>query len=557
VHSRPVSILLGLLRQGRPLVVAWSGGKDSSVTLDLAFRAALRARDEGLTPRIVVSHADTGVENPEMRMHCLMERGLIRRFAKANGLDVSIKISRPTLASTWAVRVITGTMLPRFPGASRDCSRDWKVLPQRRLMKKVLAELRAEGVEPVTVVGTRYDESTSRQENMSARGESADDIWADCRDDANISPIAHWSDADVWRHLGRCARGELESYSDFAGLHRLYRDGAAETRVEDGVEIPSCRYGCSVCTIGEDRTMRQLLAGDPERYGYMQGLYDLQRYLLDTRHDMTMRQWVGRAIDDQGWISIGPDTYGPAMQRRLLAICCTLDAREREAAASLGINPRFQLIDDATLVAIDALWGLHANQPAHHALRIHRDVHEKGFRMDPPVVSDPEAKAPRPKTRYVNVGTSWRDVFPGLNDHLLFADRDTVRCMGQRVLSCGDTIMDVNTEPQLEVDEEGLSFFMDMKDEYVSRAEGLTPMSGYLDYVHLGFIPLAPKQVHDHHIALQRAQCRMANGLAGLDCENPRILEELLKRTEPDKVRRGQTCFEEDFDRETTAPGPA
>lgn len=58
-----------LLETGHPLVVAYSGGKDSSVLANLALHAALATRaSRGRVPPIVVVHADVGsVENPEIR----------------------------------------------------------------------------------------------------------------------------------------------------------------------------------------------------------------------------------------------------------------------------------------------------------------------------------------------------------------------------------------------------------------------------------------------------------------------------------------------------------
>lgn len=49
------------------ICVAWSGGKDSSVVLDLVLRSA--ALHPSPTP-IVVTHADTGIENPEIAPVC-------------------------------------------------------------------------------------------------------------------------------------------------------------------------------------------------------------------------------------------------------------------------------------------------------------------------------------------------------------------------------------------------------------------------------------------------------------------------------------------------------
>lgn len=73
------------------------------------------------------------------------------------------------------VRVIGGRALPPFPGTNGDCTIDWKVSPMRRLRKKVLRRLQSRGghgprPEPVVLLGTRYDESAVRSQNMRERG---------------------------------------------------------------------------------------------------------------------------------------------------------------------------------------------------------------------------------------------------------------------------------------------------------------------------------------------------------------------------------------------------
>lgn len=67
-EEEALAAMMVVLRKGHPLVVAYSGGKDSSVLTNLALTAALAVKNEGHRALVIVSHADVGaVENPEIR----------------------------------------------------------------------------------------------------------------------------------------------------------------------------------------------------------------------------------------------------------------------------------------------------------------------------------------------------------------------------------------------------------------------------------------------------------------------------------------------------------
>jgi len=90
-----LAALTGLLEEGHPLVVAYSGGKDSSVLANLALNAGRMARTGGgRVPPIVVTHADVGsVENPEIRALVSGEMAKMQRFASAQGIALIVRVS--------------------------------------------------------------------------------------------------------------------------------------------------------------------------------------------------------------------------------------------------------------------------------------------------------------------------------------------------------------------------------------------------------------------------------------------------------------------------------
>ena len=122
------------LRDRHPLVVLFSAGKNSSVLANLALTAATNVAARGEPAPVIVSHADVGVENPEIHDLAEAEVRKMAAFAKARGVAPEVRIVLPALADSFAVRVIGGRALPAFPDSRRDCTTDWKRRPAERAL---------------------------------------------------------------------------------------------------------------------------------------------------------------------------------------------------------------------------------------------------------------------------------------------------------------------------------------------------------------------------------------------------------------------------------------
>src|SRR5687767_13408872 len=87
-----------------PWILGFSGGKDSSALLRLAYAALVEARDHPVP--VTVLYCDTGVEFPPIAR-------LVRRTLKAlateslaAGLPISVRVARPRRTDSYFVRVI-------------------------------------------------------------------------------------------------------------------------------------------------------------------------------------------------------------------------------------------------------------------------------------------------------------------------------------------------------------------------------------------------------------------------------------------------------------------
>ncbi|MFS8979475.1 hypothetical protein PO002_34210 [Cupriavidus necator] len=120
--DKAIDAIRQLLIDGHPLVIAYSGGKDSSMVASLALHAAALHRASGGNPLVVVTTGDTLVESPEVTEHYRAELARMRAFGKRHGMSLVTRVVQPTMAATFQVKVLSGRALPSFPGTHGDCS---------------------------------------------------------------------------------------------------------------------------------------------------------------------------------------------------------------------------------------------------------------------------------------------------------------------------------------------------------------------------------------------------------------------------------------------------
>jgi len=580
--ERALGAIGRLIADGRPLAVAYSGGKDSSVMAALVLEAARCAKERGLdVPQILFTHARTGIDNPAMDTVAKLEIERIRGYARAQDLPVRVDIVEPALNDSWAVRIISGRALPTFANSSsRDCAISWKLNPQKRQRKTVFKELQASG-RPVVLVGVRFEESPGRAARMSARGEADTEIWQDevrnssgrvQRVEDRLSPIAHWTQEDVWVFLSELSSGERTSYTNAKDLWDVYRDGGnsscavvADDALKANAKACGARFGCALCTaVGRDKSLEAMLESD-EKYRFLIPLNRLQRFLVDTQYDMTRRSWLGRTIQDDGYIAIAPDAYSPAMQRELLSYALTIDRDEQRAAAAAGVPPRFELVSLKQLVAIDAIWSIQGYQPRpFEAIHIWEDVYERGLSFHPPEI-DPSAFTRKiPKPRWLHVG-HW-DNDPGFSPmytgaRSLMADltgaTENGGCMPNMTLADGRVVMAMEASDMLEVDDEGAHLFMDFEvldrrihDRYADAGPG----AAFRHYQMLGTIATSKRHVGMVDDMLRRAAWKQRHGAFDMS------VEDLLHRSVDDVQRQqrllcppGQETLAEELSRKLDA----
>lgn len=532
--DRAILAIRELLKAGHPLVVAYSGGKDSSMVAALALHAAVLHRAAGGDPLVVVTTGDTLVESPEVTEHYRSELGRMRTFGKRYGIKVVTSIVRPALASTFQVKVLSGRALPSFPGTHGDCSTDLKILPQRTFRRSLFRSLAQQGhAEPVTLLGTRYGESTRRNVAMRQRGESALRPARNPDSDLVLSPVCHWQDDDIWEGIALYGSGARPGYSDFEDMRRIYAHsvGTSCAVVADAIlagggtsrRQGNCgaRLGCHVCQMAEDKSLANMVEYD-ERYAYAAGLQRLNRFIRNTRFDWGRRHWVGRTIRG-GVIKIQPDTYHPTMVRELVRYMLQLDYDEQSRAERAGERPKFELLPVDMLVAVDALQSLNGLARPFAAWADWRDIHMRGVRYDIPDVPLVDQTAV-PQARFLPVGEGWDDTAPaaewtGLRDPYLESLTADSACAPEvRFTAAGRAIWALPTDQQFSVDPEAALLISEFELDRLLETHdaGVAPgqvTAGYRWYAQYGCLTLSHGQRAEHDEIARRTAYKDRLGL--------------------------------------------
>lgn len=253
--------LLRDIPQDGVVVVAYSGGKDSTVLLDLALK---HIKDR----QIVVLHGNTRVENPVIHKHSMNFLAKLEEWARREGRKIEIRVYEPDDRRTFWVNLL-GKGYPLPYATFRWCQRHLKIKPSSDALKDL---------EGVLLVGMRKDESTSRKTSMKKRlsgyrlGKNGKFLV--------YAPIMDWSEEDVWEYL---TQEKSPWGEDYLAVVELYKGARGECPLipEKGQKkVSGCgsRFGCWVCTVvREDRTLKNQAENDP----VLKELYEFRNWMLE------------------------------------------------------------------------------------------------------------------------------------------------------------------------------------------------------------------------------------------------------------------------------------
>ena len=275
-----------------PWVIGYSGGKDSTATLQLVWLALRGLPTEKRKKTVHVINTDTLVESPIVAKWVEDSLAVMKKTASEEKLPIETHRLIPDYDNTFWVNLL-GKGYP-FPRKKyRWCTDRLKIKPVNRFVKEKIAE----HGEIILVLGTRKAESTRRARTMANyEKKRVRELLSPNPTLANelvFSPLENWTDDDVWVFLMQYKNPWGYSNMD---LLTLYKGATADNECPLMVEkdLPSCgrsRFGCWVCTMVErDRSMAAMIANDSEKE-WMTPLLDFRNELGDEEHDRERRSF--------------------------------------------------------------------------------------------------------------------------------------------------------------------------------------------------------------------------------------------------------------------------
>ncbi|MBX0311333.1 MAG: DNA phosphorothioation system sulfurtransferase DndC, partial [Sulfurihydrogenibium sp.] len=238
------------LSQNKPFIIGFSGGKDSTASLQLVWEALTQIKDKLNNPIYIIS-SDTFVEIPKVVNYLYKALEKIQETAEREGLPFYVEKVIPEVKdSFWTCIIGKGYSAPsrKF----RWCTDRLKIRPTNKFVKDKVSK----HGEVIIVLGVRSSESVSR--GKSIKDNSIDDslfLKHNSLKKALIYPVIRdWSVEDVWDYL-------LTNPSPFGldnrELFKLYKQANAGdcpviVELKEGSESASCgnsRFGCWACTL--------------------------------------------------------------------------------------------------------------------------------------------------------------------------------------------------------------------------------------------------------------------------------------------------------------------
>lgn len=373
-----------------PWVVGYSGGKDSTASLQVIWTAVSEIPESERTKPIYAISTDTLVENPVVSMWVAVSLEQMKLQAEAQNMPIIPQRLTPALEDSFWVNLI-GKGYPAPRPQFRWCTERLKIKPSNKFILDVVDK----NNEVILVLGTRKAESGPRKKSIELREGSTRDLLSR---NANpkldrvwiYPPIVNWSNDDVWEYL--VSYPNPWGY-DNSELLTMYRGATIDNECPLVVDTstPSCgdsRFGCFVCTlVDKDKSMEAMIKNIEEKK-WMTPLSEYRNKYLEVTDDFKKRDFrrmTGRLtlMDDK--INGGKKlVHGPYLQsyRRVLLLEL-LKAQEQVRSSGVKGTEKFELIRDDEIEEIRRIWVKEKNEIEDMVPEIYKEATGRNYDKGP------------------------------------------------------------------------------------------------------------------------------------------------------------------------------
>ncbi|MDX5476217.1 MAG: DNA phosphorothioation system sulfurtransferase DndC [Bacillaceae bacterium] len=273
----------------RPWVVGYSGGKDSTVVVQLVFEALCEMPKEELHKKVYIISSDTLVETPLIINSITKTLRRIQDEALNRDLPIETHKVKPIIQQSFWVNVI-GKGYPSPNQQFRWCTDRLKIDPANQF---ITDKVNSFG-EVIMVLGVREDESATRGNVIRSHTvEGKTFMKHSTLSNAYVyAPIRSFTLDDVWNYL---LNYPSPWGDDNHVLHKLYQDSNSgecplvvdKTIKESAGSCGNSRFGCWVCTVvNEDKALSGFIQSG---HDWMKPLLDFRNWLSSIRDDRTRR----------------------------------------------------------------------------------------------------------------------------------------------------------------------------------------------------------------------------------------------------------------------------
>ena len=279
-----------------PWVIGYSGGKDSTATLQLVWFALQELPEEQLTKVVHVINTDTMVESPVIEKWVekslkMMDDASSKIKSKVDSLFVTHRLTPEVDNTYWVNFIGRGYPFPRKK--LRWCTDRLKIKPVNKFVKEKIAE----HGEIILVLGTRKAESANRAKTMTYyEKKRVRELLSPNPTLANelvFSPLEDWTNNDVWVFLMQYENPWGLSNNELQTLYMSATEDKECPMVTDKSQ-PTCgqsRFGCWVCTMVEkDKSMEAMISNDDEK-AWMTPLLEFRNRFGDEDKDRDRRSF--------------------------------------------------------------------------------------------------------------------------------------------------------------------------------------------------------------------------------------------------------------------------